>query len=33
MKDFGKVMGTAVAKLKGQADGNQIQKVAKSLLS
>ncbi|WP_195852250.1 GatB/YqeY domain-containing protein [Aerococcus urinae] len=33
MKDFGKVMGTAVAKLKGQADGNQIQKIAKSLLS
>ena len=33
MKDFGKVMGTAVAKLEGQADGNQIQKVAKSLLS
>lgn len=32
MKDFGKVMQTAVAKFKGQADGNAIQTVAKKYL-
>lgn len=33
MKDFGKVMQTAVAKFKGQADGNAIQVVAKKYLN
>lgn len=33
MKDFGKVMGSAVKALKGKADGSTIQKIAKSLLS
>ena len=32
MMDFGKVMQTAVAKFKGQADGNAIQTVAKKYL-
>ncbi len=33
MKDFGKVMQTAVARFKGQADGNAIQTVAKKHLN
>ncbi|MDO4680399.1 MAG: GatB/YqeY domain-containing protein [Aerococcus sp.] len=33
MKDFGKVMGQAVSAMKGQADGNQIQQIAKKLLN
>lgn len=31
--DFGKVMGKAMANLKGQADGNLVNKVTKQLLS
>lgn len=33
MKDFGKVMGQAVSAMKGQADGTQIQQIAKKLLN
>lgn len=33
MKDFGRVMGTSAAAMKGQADGKVIQKIAKELLS
>ena len=33
IKDIGKVMGPAMAKLKGKADGKLVQEIAKSLLS
>ncbi|MCI5775779.1 MAG: GatB/YqeY domain-containing protein [Aerococcus sp.] len=33
MKDFGKVMGKAVAATKGRADGSTVQKVVKELLN
>lgn len=33
MKDIGKVMGPAMAKLKGKADGKLVQQIARSLLS
>ena len=33
MKDMGRVMGVAMAKLKGKADGSDVQRVVKSLLS
>lgn len=33
MKDIGKVMGAAMARLKGKADGKLVQQIAKSLLS
>lgn len=33
MKDIGKVMGAAMARLKGKADGKLVQLIAKSLLS
>ena len=33
IKDIGKVMGPAMAKLKGKADGKLVQQIAKSLLS
>jgi len=33
IKDIGKVMGPAMAKLKGKADGKLVQQIARSLLS
>ena len=33
MKDMGKVMGTAMKKLKGKADGGKVQSIVKSVLS
>jgi len=33
MKDIGKIMGPAMAKLKGKADGKLVQQIARSLLS
>lgn len=33
MRDMGKVMGPVMAKLKGQADGSQVQAIVKSKLS
>jgi len=33
MKDMGRVMGVAMTKLKGKADGSDVQRVVKSLLS
>jgi uncharacterized protein YqeY len=33
IKDIGKVMGPAMAKLKGKADGKMVQQIARSLLS
>ena len=33
MKDIGKIMGPAMAKLKGKADGKIVQQIARSLLS
>jgi uncharacterized protein len=33
IKDIGKVMGTAMAKLKGKTDGKLVQQIARSLLS
>lgn len=33
MKDMGKVMGAAMSKLKGRADGNVVQRAARDLLS
>lgn len=33
MKDMGRVMGVAMAKLKGKADGTDVQRIVKSLLS
>lgn len=33
MKDFGKVMGMSMSKLKGRADGNAVNKFAKQILN
>ena len=33
MKDFGKVMGQAMKKLKGKADGKKVQEIARRLLA
>ena len=33
MKDMGRVMGVAMAKLKGKADGTDVQRIVKSLLA
>ena len=33
MKDMGKIMGTAMKKLKGKADGEKVQSIVKSVLS
>ena len=33
MKEFGKLMGILMPKVKGKADGNQVNQIVKSLLS